>query len=346
VAHRWLGLAAALFWLVQAVTGMVIIFHWELRDLASSSIHRATDLPAIERRIASLNPSQGQSAVQSVWTTAGLPDRYDISFVDLRGSDATVTIAGDGTILRGADDQDDLLSKLVLVHHDLLAGEAGEWIVGISGLLLLSNLAMGLVIGWPRRGTWSMALRMRSNGPSAARLYSWHRALGLWLALPALLIVATGTMLRFGDGLKAYLGAEEPAPPVLPSQGSGRVGFARAAAAGLAAIPGSTLTAVSFPSDGGTAYRVRVRAPGEIARAYGASLIFVDAASGRVSGVFPIAEARGGRVLMSALFPIHTGEAAGLPGRLFAILIGGWLVGMTTLGVLLWRARRRSRVPR
>lgn len=338
--HRYLGLAAALFWLLQACTGAMIMFHWELRDASIGMLHRPTDLGAIERRIETLASSETPGAVGSVWTSAGLPDRYDISYMDADGEDRSVRIAGDGTILRGpADSGNTLFDTLVGLHHDLLVGETGEWIVGISGILLLTNLIAGLLTAWPRRSSWSAALRPQRKGPARVRLYSWHRALGLWLVVPALVLVATGTMLRFETSVGALVGAQSPSLPTVPDR-AGDVGFAAAVRSALGAIPGSTLTAVSFPTPDDATYRIRVRAPDEIRRAYGASVVLVDANDGQVRGVYPIAEAEAPRALMSALFPIHTGEVGGLAGRLLALVLGLWLAAMVVLGVLLWFRRR------
>lgn len=341
--HRWLGLGAALFWLVQAITGMAIVFHWEIRDAGLSDLHRPTDLAAIERRIMALAPPGTKASPGSLWTSAGFPDRYDIYFTDRDGIDRSVRIAGDGTILRGpADDGDDIPTLLVLIHHDLLADDIGEWIVGISGLLLASNLIAGLAVAWPRRGSWRAALRPTVRGPAAARLYAWHRAFGLWLVAPALLIVSTGVMLRFQDGLGGLVGASDPVLPAIAPAGD-RISFAAAAAAALKAIPGSTLTSASFPGTEDATYRFRLRAPGEIRRAYGAGIVFVNANDGSVRGIFPIEEADGPRAFMSALFPVHTGEFAGLGGRLFAFAIGAWLAMMIIVGVLLWLRRRQRK---
>lgn len=77
-AHRWLSLAFAAFWLLQAVTGALIVFHWEIDDATLSGIHCPTDLAAIERRIASLAPPGSGMRATSLWTSAGAPDRYDL----------------------------------------------------------------------------------------------------------------------------------------------------------------------------------------------------------------------------------------------------------------------------
>jgi len=341
-AHRWLSIGAAIFWLLQALTGIAIVFHWEITDAGLSSAHRPTDLAAIERRIEQLAPPGSGAKPSSLWTTAGAPDRYVVYFKDAAGNDGSARILGDGTVIdRPRADETRLMGFLVGFHHDLL-GSWGSWIVSISGLLLCSNLILGLIAAWPKRGTWRLALTPARRGPASARLYSWHRALGLWAVIPALVIAATGTMLKFEDAVGAMVGNEPVALPANPPHGVS-IDFATATKAALDALPGSSLTQVVWPKDGDATYSVRVRMPGEIRRAYGGSYVLVDANDGLVRGIFPIADAEFGRGFMSALFPLHTGEAGGLAGRLLSIAIGLWLITMIVAGLLLWLKRRALR---
>lgn len=339
--HRWLSLAAASFWVMQALTGILIVFHWEIVDRSIATVHRPTDLAAIERRIETVASSGAGAQMRSVWTTAGLPDRYNINFEDRHGTDRSVRVAGDGTVLHARQsDAAPVMRFLVDFHHDLLLSSWGSWILSISGILLCTNLVMGLVAAWPRRGTWRAALIPARRGSAAARLYSWHRAVGLWAAAPALVVAACGTMLAFEDGVGALVGAQPVSLP--PNAASGEpIGFAAAASAALAAIPGSSLTQVAWPKGDDATYMVRVRAPDEMRRAYGASVVLVDANDASIRGTFPIGDAAPGRSFMMALFPIHTGEAGGLAGRLLTIAVGLWLITMIVAGLLLWVARRR-----
>lgn len=340
--HRWLSIGAAVFWLLQALTGIAIVFHWEITDAQLSSAHRRADLTAIERRIDALEAETAGSKTTTVWTTASGSDRFNIYLEDGDGASRSVRILGDGTVIdRPRKGETRLMGFLVDFHHDLL-GSWGSWIVAISGLLLCSNLVLGLIAAWPKRGTWRRVLTPTRKGPPAARLYSWHRALGLWAVLPALLVAATGTLMKFEDGVGAMIGAKGIELPANASKGKA-IGFARAAKAALDAVPGSSLTQVAWPKDDDATYYIRVNAPGEIRRAYGDTRILIDANDGSVRGMFPIADAEPARAFMSALFPLHTGEAGGLAGRLLSIAIGLWLVTMIVVGTLLWFRRRQPR---
>jgi uncharacterized iron-regulated membrane protein len=342
--HRWIGLAAAAFWLLQAATGIASLFHWELEDLSVSSVARPTDLKAIEARLHALAPRGSGRTVVSLWTTAGLAHRYDVTLAD-EASDKriAVRIAGDGSVLRVKDKSEkNLFDDIVLLHQRLLLGETGSWIVGASGLLLLINILLGLRAAWPRRGQWRASLLPPQRAPKAARLHGLHRAIGLVAALPFLIFFAAGTARVFEEGLSNLIGARSPSMQPIASDGHD-IGFARAAAAAMRALDANSLTMVAFPTVEDATYRIRVLAPGERRRAYGTSTVFVSASDGTVRGIFPASSAQRAQAFMDALYAIHTGEILGLAGRLIAFCAALWLATMAVLGLMLWSARRRPR---
>lgn len=338
--HRWLSLAVAAIWCLQAVTGMIIVFHWEIDDATISARHSATDPAALERRIALLAPAGSGRHVLSVWTSAGFADRYDITVEDTAGHDTTVRVTGDGLPIRvdTPDAPRRLIDTVVVLHQSLIAGQTGRWIIGASGLLLFTNIIGGIVIAWPRRGTWAKVLRPSRRGAAVARHYGWHRAIGVVGALPALLLVGAGVLLAFDDMVPTLIGATPVEMPAV--QGLDRIGFARAVDIAERALPGSRLAAVTPPGIGDATYQVRLRAPGEWRRAYGASFVFVDATDGRVRDVFPAKDAPVARRAFDALFPVHTGEAGGIVGRILVLCTGLWLASMIIIGVRLWWLRR------
>ncbi|MBB4632662.1 PepSY-associated TM helix domain-containing protein [Sphingosinicella soli] len=344
--HRWAGLAAALFWFIQALTGVLIVFHWEIRDALIPGPHHPTDLVAIERTVDRLAPPGSGIQLGSIWTGAGAPDRYDLDLKsDAPGAGRSVRIDGAGSILQDGNDPAGTgwIRTLVLIHHNLLAGDTGSWIVGISGILLLTNILSGLVIAWPKRGQWARALRPPRAGPAAARRYGWHRALGLLVGIPALASVCAGVLLTFAGGVDSVV---KPAPIEAPADapaGQARVGLAAAAGTVLAAYPGSTLAAVYPPSGDRPAWQIRVTQPAESRRAYGATRVFVSAVDGSILARFDALDAAPSRAFVDGLFPFHTGEMGGLAGRIAVLAIGVGLMTMTVVGVLLWMARRRPK---
>lgn len=339
--HRWLSLAVAAVWLVQALSGAFLVFHWEFDDWTIAAAHRPTDSQALGQRIEALEAERPGLRVTSMWTSAGAPDRYDITVEDVAtGSAESVRVDGAGNILRRGDAG--LISTIVMLHHELLAGNVGSWIVGLSGILLLTNIVLGLKLAWPAAGQWRHTLlpsRMRGTVPT---LYGWHRAAGLWLALPAAVSVLCGTLLVFEGGVSRLVGAPSYAPTLVEAATptAAKVAPGQAIETALARYPGSTIAGVAMPSAEEPWYRIRVRQPDELRRAYGVTTLFVSASSGRIIGDFSAFEAPLARKFMDLLFPFHTGEAGGTAGRFFVVAIGLWLATMVALGIGLWWTRR------
>lgn len=347
LVHRWLGVGAAVFWLTQAVTGTLLTFHFEIADTALSTEHQPTNLAAIEQRIDDLATAGGEAKVQWIWTTAGLADRYIILHDGVDGTARKAYIDGAGTILRDRPVDDYSALQLAReIHLTFAAGTIGHWLSVITGLLLVTNLIAGLIIAWPARGRWRKALRPHGNARTPSGLYSWHRAVGLWMVAPAIAIAATGTLLLLEHELGELLGVPELTLPANPPQGEA-IGFAAAARAATDAIPGSRFVGTTFPSHKDASYNAWVRAPGELYRdGYGGSLVIVDANDGSIRGAWPATEASPARAVLASFYPLHTGEALGTPGRLLAMAIGLWLTITVVLGVLLWLRRSRRPDPR
>lgn len=341
--HRWLGLGAAAIWLVQALTGILLTFHFEAEDAMLAARHVPADPVAIERRIDALADAGGKAKIDWIWTTAGLSDRYIILHNDSAGVSHKAYIDGAGTILRNARADDySFLGLMREIHLTLVAGTVGHWILAISGVLLFTNMVFGLIVAWPSRGQWRHALRPRGRRGSSAGYYSWHRALGLWAGLPALVIVGTGSMILFEHEIRDLVGAEEVSLPANPATGK-PVGFAVASRVAVAAIPGSRFVGTTMPSAEDASYHAWVRAPGELYRGgYGGSLVIIDANNGNIRGAWPATEADAAQTFVASFYPLHTGESLGLFGRILSLAIGIWLTSTIIVGLLLWW-RKRSR---
>ena len=336
------------FWLIQSMTGALIVFHWEIDDALLAGRSKPLNLSAIEKQIAVLAPEGSGRSVESVWESGSGGSRFDLYLNSEQGS-SVVRINGAGEVLRSRADGEIWLDggwidTLVGFHHNLLGGEVGSWIVGLSGILLFTNILLGLCVAWPTRGRWRQALKPpAAKARPLAKTYGWHRSMGLFVAVPALATVGVGIMLVFEDQTASIIDpplVEVAAQSWLQPVG---VGFATAADEALAAFPGSRLSAVSMPSLDNASYRVRLLQPGENRRIYGTTTVFVNANDGRVIKTFDALDDGPARSFVDGLFPFHTGETGGLPGRVAILALGLWLITMIVLGAQLWWRRRRRR---
>ena len=348
--HRWISLSVALIWLVQAATGTLNVFRWELDERTVAGEAVPVNFRALGAAVDRLAAAPGTS-VSSVWTSGTGAGRFDIHY-SVGDSGRVMRVDGRGRRLRdrssdAAATDGAIWDSITSIHTSLMAGDAGKWLIGISGLLLLSNILLGLKLAWPKRRTLLKILFGWPAGGPAARLYGWHRKLGLWLAFPALLTVSAGVLMVFADGVERALGAGLP-DPVAAATGPVQepIGFGAAVGVALQAFPRATFSGASLPSEDAPWYRVRVRNAGELPRKWGTSVVYVAPGDGLVLGTYDAARPRAGRAILDTLYALHTGQAGGTLGRLIVLAIGMSLLALIGLGVPLWWTRRRLKAAR
>lgn len=341
---RWLGAAAALIWLLQAVTGILLTYYFEINDSLISSAQPQKDFAAIEQRMDALEAAGGEAKVNWIWSTAGLKDRFFLNYTTADGSSRNARIAGDGTVLLDTSEGERTFLEWVReVHLSLASGSTGEWILAISGILLLGNLVVGLYRFWPRQERWRDALNPRRKVQSGDRLRSWYRAIGLVGAIPCFIVVSAAVIIYFEHSIEEVIGAPPISLPPVAPEGEG-AGFAAAAQAAEAAIPGSRFVGTGMPTEADATYSIWVNHPDEYFRAdgYGGSLVKVNANDASIRGVWPLKQASPAYKFMALPYPVHTGEIIGPVGRFLVLLVGVWLAAMTIIGLILWNRGRRD----
>lgn len=337
-----LGIGAALIWLLTAVTGIILAYHFEINDRIISPVASPKDLAGIERRIDGIEAGGGRAKVNWIWTTAGLKDRFFLNYTTADGTLRNARIAGDGTVLLDMRDGERTALEWVReIHLSLAAGKTGEWILTISGILLLASLATGAAGLWRRSGRWQAALE--PDGESG-RLGTWFRRIGLAGIIPAFVVVAAAIVIHFEHSIEGPIGAPPITTPAIPPAGKG-AGFAAAARAAEAAVPGSRFVGGTMPTATDASFRLWVNQRGEYFRpdGYGGSLVVVNGNDASVRGAWPLQQASAAYKFMALPYPVHTGEIAGPIGRMLVVLTGLWLATMVVLGLVLRRrAARRA----
>jgi uncharacterized iron-regulated membrane protein len=212
-------------------------------------------------------------------------------------------------------------------------------------LVLLGNLVLGIKLAWPRLNQWRGALRVPGGLRGAARLYAWHRALGLWFAIPAVILLVAGCCLAFDDAWDDLLGTGSPPAGLAaaPTTSADSVTTAQALLSAIHEFPAATISGIILPKPAAPWFTIRLLQPGELRRVFGTTTVFVSAASGAVLAREDALHAGAARRFVDGFYPIHTGEAGGVIGRIVSLSVGCWLATMLALGISLWRRRGASR---
>jgi uncharacterized iron-regulated membrane protein len=202
--HLWSGIGIGLYVLMASVTGSIVVYSNELYRAATR------DPIVVARSGPRLTDDELKAAVTRVY-----PGYTIIGMGRVQNSDQAVSMSLDGRAGRknrlfnpytGEDLGDSVplgirvVSRLLELHDDLLAGSTGRKINGLGAVLLIVLAFTGVVVWWPGIQTWRRSLIVHRN--VGWRRFTWdlHSMMGFW---------TLGLIVLFGLS-GAYLGKPEP----------------------------------------------------------------------------------------------------------------------------------------
>lgn len=349
--HLWLGLVVGLLWALQGLTGAALVFHREMDRWAVAEV-AAGPMMSLDRIVAATAARTGATV-----TMVGIADRpgglLNVHFKGDGPQQLQVEAAtGRPLRLRSNDPATPFDGSawrwVYLLHESLLLHDRGETLIGVSGVLLFTALVSGLWLGFPRRRQWRQALGWRGWKSVRAKLFGWHRLAGITAGALLLVTVPGGIWMIFASELRPALASvsahQLPFKPVaVPALGdviAPQQAFARA----QALFPDAAFVRLTLPTAAAPVYAVRLRQPAEVRAWSGVTTVTIDAVSGRTLDVYDPLTAPLSNRLADAAFAVHSGEVAGLLGRLLVMLAGLALPALYVTGVWAWwRKRKRDR---
>ncbi|UXI68600.1 PepSY-associated TM helix domain-containing protein [Tahibacter amnicola] len=335
--HLWVGLSAGLVFAMLGLTGAVLLWQPELAQRSVAAYERpahreaaATLIDRVRRDIPDVSGIELPRADMPVWQVFAKGKRL---YLD-----------DEGTVLATRSRDTDLILWLRDLHMHLLAGDAGEAVLGVIGIALLFLLVTGIYLWWPGRGAILGSFRWYSQ-PPVRRWLTWHRSLGAGVVPLLLLLAVTGTLMVYSgftrSTLRSLMGdAPEPRPPAPIAVDPQRaIDWNALLAAAQAALPEAELRRITFGRGDNAVVTVRGRQPGEWHPA-GRSSVALDPYSAQVLTVQDATRQGAGARAAGAMYPLHTGNAGGLPMRLVLTAVAFAPCFLLVTGFLFWRRRR------
>lgn len=379
--HRWSGLAVLVFLALASATGGVLAFRDEIDRRVNPDLRvvavgdRRVPLQQVIERVEARFPDATVSTVTLqtdptdpllVYLTTKVTDatagavtekkvlEFNQAFVDPYTGDILGQINTSHLIFS----REYLIPLIIRFHYSLLLEQPGVWLMGGCAIVWLLTNFVGLALSWPtmwgRLRSWIPILSARYKQGSYKINYDLHRALGVAL-LPAWIVLSfTSIFLNLPGPVTAATAAFSPltrpaagrpyrvgAPMITPDE---------AIQTALRQMPFAR--PYGFTRDfRNSRYSIRLRMPGDINLA-GNGLALVDFAGGPVSASKTMSSSTAGDRFLEWQFPLHSGEAFGLAGRVVIALLALGMVVMSVTGVYVWwrkwsprRHRRRRTGP-
>jgi uncharacterized iron-regulated membrane protein len=182
--HLWSGIGVGLYVLVVSVTGSIVVYSNELYRAATRDpiIVVESGAPLTDVQLTGTVTSAYPGYTVLAISRSRTPDEA-VTIMFKRGADLKHHLFNPYT---GADLGDSvplgirLVSKLLQLHDDLLAGTTGRSVNGAGALLVLVLAFTGIVVWWPGIKTWRRSLTVHRNVGWQRFTWGLHGMIGFW----------------------------------------------------------------------------------------------------------------------------------------------------------------------
>ncbi len=365
--HRWAGLVIMACLLVAAVTGTWLVFRVEMDRLVNPE-QRTVQAGGRRLPLASIMASIERRFPRASVHTLVLQDRADDSISAYLDSKDGAPLEFDrvffnpytGAFLGGRNTQDVVFTRANVdplidrLHYSLWIKSWGLSLMGVVAFVWLATSVVGLGLAWPaawrRIRGWLPVLSARTDRGAYHSNYRVHRAIGVWCFPVLILLAFTSFYQNMPQYVRPVVNAFSPLaiqPPGRPvAEGASIVTPDRALESLAARFPEGQAQSIGVDRRSGR-YSILFRLPGDLSTD-GDNWVFVDLVTGSIVGEKIDRTSRAGDRFLAWIFPLHTGTAFGLPGRIVIAVVGVGLVAMILTGFYVWlvKWRMRRRVPR
>ena len=366
--HLYLGLFAGALLVVFGLTGSILVFFQEIDDWLNPALltvavpppgqdayrpvgdilAAAKQAAAPGSRITQVYGATTRERVLAVY--AEQPSKaWQRIFVDPYRARVT------GVRSYGADEwmPDYFMDAVFSLHFQLLLGVNGITLAAVAAWLLLLSLVTGLIVWWPVNGQWRQAFVIRRPvTPFRFRfLLDLHKTLSLYLCLAIGAVLLSGAYMNWAEPIVWVTQLLSPAtrgpaqaPHSEPMDGVLPISPEQAVAIATARYHEGRLSGVSMPEDAKGVYQVGRQAVPGLSAYWSERVVSIDQYSGEILDVrAPDMRRSAGETFLDWQWPLHSGQAFGMPGRLLVCVSGLACPVIYVTGVLMWWRKRAAR---
>ena len=352
--HLYIGLAAGLFVVLSGLTGSMIVFREEIEALLHPELMEITARGERVPLQIVLNAARHAYPDDTVFSVR-MPRTPEQTYLLKMNEPHGLFVYADpysGELLGAHRQEDTFMGWVALVHTELLIGERGETILGLSAILLICMSITGFFLWWPPNGKGigklARGLKVGWSAPWKKVIFDLHRASGAYTIVFLLIIAFTGVSLVFNKAvneLTNFLTASVPRPAPPHSDPLGAGGMIPPLDDLLhqadSILSGPT-TWINLPQTPEAPLVVRKKMPAEF-HPNGRSFIYFDQYTGGVLRIENALAAPAGTRIYNFFYPLHIGVAGGMFTRVLQVIIGFSPLVLFVTGYLMWRNRTKAR---
>jgi uncharacterized iron-regulated membrane protein len=368
--HLWLGLWLGLLLSIYGVTGSFLVFYAEIDEwlhpdlltvekykdghyapLAEIFAAGKTVMPATAKHIFSVYP-------RNEYASFKLRYQFPISATEnerwLVGVNPyTAQVTGIQLLNRSSDWLPSTFIDCVFeLHYALLIPykEISPVIVGVSAVFLIISCLTGLIVWWPLSGKWRNALFFKTGAGKVRFNYELHKVGGFYSFLVMIPVLFSGIYMLLPHNVVPVLEVFSPVTyrywfqSTQPPKNIPAIATEKAVDIAMQLYPTGRphwIYGASEPTKTYTVCQDGVNAPGSLLKR---RCTVIDQYSGKILDLddpsLPTATA--GEVFTHWQWPLHSGQAFGMTGRILVFITGLICPVLFVTGVIRWRQKRRA----
>jgi uncharacterized iron-regulated membrane protein len=349
--HRWLGLTAGLLLMLNALTGALMLGARPLDHWLNPALFRvapATQSQPLEVVRLALEDEFGlgsqftlrppRTPEESIWVYVRTPTWKGQVYFN----------PSTGERLGARGETEGFANTLFEFHSALLLGDTGKAILAFNVLTMGAMLITGLYLWWPKR--WAAGFNLQLRKGLRRGLFDLHRVAGAVFGLWVLVCVATGAWMAWrpmSQWATQLAGQQVVTPPrvLVDDVPVVRIPYATLDAlvgTAHAALPGGMLGFVQWHGSMQKPVRIRLKLADD-PHPNGLSSVWLHPQTGKVLRIDHWHALDAGARSYAWVYPLHSGQLAGVLGVVATALGGLVLFGFGVSGTWLWWLRRAGR---
>ncbi len=367
VAHLWLGLSFGLLLSIYGLTGSVLVFNPELDeflhpellkvDVSSHSKYCSlkeifnagrTEMPQNAKLTFATYPRNEYAAVQLRFTLENGDGVIEQWLVAVNPYNAQVI--GKQFVSRSSDWLPSTFIGVIFeLHYALLMPWSFSTpIVGLSAMLLIISILTGLIVWWPLSSKWHQALTLKLGAGNARFNYDLHKISGFYTAVVLIPVLFSGVYMVLPNNVVPVLELFSPVTyrywfeSSAPNSAVSGISIEKAVEIALQRYPEgrpNMIYGVSEKRDAYTVCQNGVHSPNTL---LDRRCVVIDQYSGKLLDIDDPSIGSAGEVFTHWQWPLHSGQAFGMAGRILVFISGLACPVLYVTGLIRWLQKRRA----
>jgi uncharacterized iron-regulated membrane protein len=336
--HRTFGIVAAIWLLLLAASGSIIVFQDEIDRWLNADLFAATAGPAasIDLLVSAAEaerpghfasfvelPNEHRTTVV-VWLDPVVGATDSTAAWQIYVDPATARVLGSRDFNAIGLGRRDLANFLNRFHQSLHLGPVMVWFLGLVSFAWLVDHLLSVGLAFPKLRGWAASFGVRRRARGYKRIFDVHRALALWLLPITFVLAFSGVYFNWRTEFVTVVGALSPlterADLNRPARQEPLYNRPLSFADVHRSLKSHAVDAIAY-NPYKALYWARLFDDRDLIDE-GHRWIFIDAQSGAIVSDRHSSSGSAGDMLVALQYPVHSGKILGWPGRVAVFSAG------------------------